>query len=102
MRIYVRTAPFPVVARAKKGDGKRGGSCVKRSAILIVSSFSRCDGRRFLKNKGETGAFLFSQSGEKRLHDQSMNTLQTRLSSQCNEEIKRRKELLNKIMYTYI
>lgn len=33
MRIYVKTAPFPVVARAKKDGGKRGRSCVKRSAI---------------------------------------------------------------------
>lgn len=63
MRIYVRTAPFPVVARAqKKGDGKRGRSCVKRSAILIVSSFSRWS--PLFEEQRKNGAFLSSQSGK--------------------------------------
>lgn len=87
MRIYVRTAQFPAVARVKKGCRQKGeGPCEERGAILIPCLFPRRAMAAEETERGD-GNFLSSPpSGERRFRDQSANASRAS-SSGCRGEI---------------
>lgn len=97
MRIYVRTAQFPAVARVKKGRRQKGGrSCEERSTILIPCLFLTARWPPlFKKQKGGRQFPLFS--GERRFRDQSVNT------SQASSIVARdaRERLIQSLMLQY-